>query len=429
MNIKIIHQNNQAIIFIKKPSLKTFNLTCLFDIGSSSDPVGKKGLAHLSKNMILRGSKKHPTTDQLFSLIEDTGGSMSLSCTKDNIILNLTTLNKFKFKIYKSFEQLYSPSNNKADLIKEKSIQLAQIEALENDSDQKALINFNRQIFQNSYYRFETLGLASDIDKIKINNIRSFQKEIYSSYKVFVFTSNFIEKDYKYIVKLLKKFDNKNIKNKKNSYKFRKSTKYFQFIKKDIIQPVLVIGSVAPYQYSKEFITYNLLRIILGTGFGSRAFMTIRNKLSLAYYTYSFYSPLQYSGLGGIISGVKETGLVQAFENTLDIINQINENRLEQSEIDRAKGFYKGILKSQIETGLSLSQFYARQFMQTKKIITSEKIIEMIDSIKKQDLVKLSQKYFSKGQIYSTLVFRNSKYNQKLTSILKKFNEKGNKKN
>jgi zinc protease len=74
--------NGLLVLSIEVHKLPEVMVRFMIPAGSFSDPVGKEGLANLTNQMLIRGTKNH-SGDALADAIESVGGDLSPFCEED----------------------------------------------------------------------------------------------------------------------------------------------------------------------------------------------------------------------------------------------------------------------------------------------------------------------------------------------------------
>lgn len=398
--------NNLKVLLINKPHLPTVTLMYFSKVGSLDEPQGKNGLCTLTRRMNLRGTKKFPDTYKFNLEVEKLGASISSSSAREVTAFSISAERKFLPKISNILSDvILNPTSRKTDLEKEKIILASHIKELENNPAEYASVAFTKQIFKGSKLANLSLGNIKHLPKITVSDIKTFRRKYFKDSSILAICGNFTKEiNTNEVLSILEKDYNFPLQTKKRrKLKFSKSKKYYNYLKKDIEQPVFTLGTYAPTFKSRDYYKYSLARTILGSGFCAKTSQVIREKLYLAYYAYSFYLPTSIIGTGGIIAGVFSKKLDLAISESRKIIKDLVKGKFTNKELERAKGFYKGVLIGFNESSSAICSFYANQLIQKGKIYTFEEIIKMIESYSKKDITDVLKKYYNQ-KLYLTII-------------------------
>jgi predicted Zn-dependent peptidase len=185
--------------------------------------------------------------------------------------------------------------------------------------------------------------------------------------------------------------------------KILKPKKKRKVIYQDIQQPIFILGSFAPNYKSKDYYLFILARILMGVGFGGRITQIIREKLHLAYFSYSLFHPKRIKGIAGIVAGVSEKKLDLAIKTSEDTMKKLSKGSIDKEELKRAKGFYEGLLIGNIESSNAICSFYAHQYLFQDKLRDIEDILKEVKSYNLKDLTRVYQELLDE-ELYLAII-------------------------
>jgi len=141
--------------------------------------------------------------------------------------------------------------------------------------------------------------------------------------------------------------------------------------------------------HPKRF-TLDLLNVILGEGMSSRLFTEIRDRLGLAYSINSCVEHFFDSGSVTIYAGVEPRNLSTVIKAILEQLAQLKEI-IPESELSRAKELSKGRLLLRMEDSYSVAGWMGGQEILTRRILSVDQLISIIDAITADELKQLAQ--------------------------------------
>jgi len=147
----------------------------------------------------------------------------------------------------------------------------------------------------------------------------------------------------------------------------------------------------------------DLLNVILGDGMSSRLFSNIRDKLGLAYSISSYVDHFLDTGSLIIAAGVDIKNLNVAIKAIIDELAQLKET-IPESELNKAKEFSKGRLLLRMEDSRSVAGWIGGQELLTKRILTVDEVVSIIDSITVEELQQLARELLTGEKLRLALV-------------------------
>jgi predicted Zn-dependent peptidase len=137
-----------------------------------------------------------------------------------------------------------------------------------------------------------------------------------------------------------------------------------------------------------------LLNMILGSGVSSRLFQEIREKRGLAYSIYSYYDLYRDSGLLAVYGATSPVSYREVISLILKEFKSIKENGISEEELERGQQQLKISLMLGLESSMNRMNNLARNEIYFQKNITPDKIIESIEQVTKEDVIKVAQEMF-----------------------------------
>jgi predicted Zn-dependent peptidase len=134
----------------------------------------------------------------------------------------------------------------------------------------------------------------------------------------------------------------------------------------------------------------DLLNTVLGEGMSSRLFLSIRERLGLAYDVHSFTQKHRDTGYLGVYIGVEPKKAVDAVNAVMAELRSLCEREVGQDEMWRAKEFTKGRLRLELETTNGVSFWLTYQELLFGAIKTIEEELELVDAVTAADVKRVA---------------------------------------
>jgi predicted Zn-dependent peptidase len=149
---------------------------------------------------------------------------------------------------------------------------------------------------------------------------------------------------------------------------------------------------------------FSLLNTIIGGNMSSRLFQEVRERRGLAYSVYSFISSHVDAGMFGFYLGVDPKQTREAIVLVLDEIVKVKTRRIKSSELRSAKEYTKGSLLLAAESADNHMVRNAQNEMHFGQDIALEEIIEKVEAVTADDILKLAGELINPDKMTFTLL-------------------------
>jgi predicted Zn-dependent peptidase len=155
-------------------------------------------------------------------------------------------------------------------------------------------------------------------------------------------------------------------------------------------QAHISLGVRVPSYLHPDRYAVDLLNTVLGEGMSSRLFLSIRERLGLAYDVHSFTQKHRDTGYLAVYIGVDPKKAVEAVNAAIAECRKLQEEEVTQDELERAKEFTKGRLRLELETTNGVAFWLCYQELLLKEIRTVEDEVAQIDAVTAADIKRVA---------------------------------------
>ena len=391
-------KNGLTLITVDLPHLDS--VTSMVAVGAGSRYEDKKtnGISHFLEHMFFKGSRKYPTAEIISTLVDGIGA-----------INNAFTYKEYTaYWIKSSAKNLELSSDVLASMIKESLLSEEEIEK------EKGVIIEELRMYRDNPQRFvwelyETLqfgdqplgwdigGQEKTVMSIKRSDLVSYIDSLYSPENMVLVYAGKLPKNIKEIAeKLFLSLP------KRSQYKFRPYVKQKQikgkvniFYKKTD-QANLVLGVEGYSRKDGKRYVAKVLATILGEGMSSRLFMQVREKRGLAYHVSGDHYSYADTGAFAVYTGLKLEKIDEGLEVILAELERVTKEKVEDSELKKAKEMTRGRLALRKESTNFLAEYFGTEFVVDRKIETFEKLLEKIDAVTADEVRDVARELFKK---------------------------------
>ena len=266
------------------------------------------------------------------------------------------------------------------------------IEGRINNKKQYAVDRCIEEMCKDEVYSLYQYGYITDLEKITSAQMYEHYKTIIKTSPIYIsMIGNFEEHDVKKMVEKTFKFERGtliDIPKDEMAMGTQRENKVFEEM--EINQGKLTLGFRTNISYKDSlYESFLLASNILGGGANSKLFVNVREKESLAYYVYT--KSYKYKSIMLIAAGIE----FENYDKSLKIINEqveeLKAGNFSDKDIQYAKKSIVTSLQSMTDSSFSISEYYfGRKLTQSDRSI--EDIIEKINSVNKDDIVKAASK-------------------------------------
>ena len=366
--------------------------------GSNLDSVGQKGINKILSSLLTRGCEGF-NNFTLSEYIESYGAELNQEVFEDGISISIKSLNEHFSKLLPLLDLIINKpilSETEFQKVKKSSIDLIKREK-ENPFN-ICFEKWKKIVYSSHPYAFNTIGNVIDVSRITY-------KDVLEEYKNFRKREMYIISNNSVINGQNLKTSNQEIFNEKlvsGNYDLNPLNR-FDFINNDSNQAIIMIGNQTCSRRSSEYLPLKVLESYLSYGMSAALFKLFREKNGITY-DLGVFNPIRSDNAPFLVYlSVSNKNALFAFELLTSLWKNLLSNPLIDSEIFLAKEKLKG---SFLLSNQSLDEILHRKIQLISygiNPISEEELNSKIDKISPLDILKLTNKYFSKPFILSLI--------------------------
>jgi len=359
--------------------------------GSDMDRNRKKGLNKILCSLLTRGCKGF-NNFTLSEYIESYGAELNQEIFEDGISISIKSLNEHFSKLFPLLDLIINkPILSETEF---KKVKKSSIDHIKKDKENPFNIcfeNWRRIVYLNHPYAFNTIGNANDVSKITYEDVLLEFKNLKNREKYLI--SNNPEINGENFGTLEKKI----LKEKSDPLNHNSNNKNrFDYINNDSNQTIIMMGDQTCSRRSSEYLPLKVLESYLSYGMSAALFKLFREKNGITY-DLGVYFPVRSGNAPFLVYfSVSNKKALFAFELLSTLWKDLLLNPLIDNEILLAKEKLKG---SFLLGNQSLDEILQRKIQLISYGISSiseHNLNSKIDEISSLDILKLTNKYFSK---------------------------------
>lgn len=413
--------NGVRILAEKIDHVKSASIGIWVKVGSNNENEETNGLSHFIEHMLFKGTKNRKA-NEIAEEIDSLGGQINAFTSKECTCFYVKVLDENINEAIDILSDMFFNSLFEEDEIKKEiSVVIEEIKMYEDSPEDLVHDKMSEIIFKNSSMAYNILGTEENIKTFDKEKILKYMKKHYSPKNTVVsIAGNFDEENFVQLVK--DKFENWNNTENRDEYTNSEYKKDVFGIHKDLEQLHMCIGNRTLGRHDKNHYPLLILNNIFGGTMSSRIFQEVREKRGLVYSIYSYISAYKHSGIFSIYAAMSYEEAENALSTILKEMVSMKKN-ITELEFLRAKQQIKGNYILSLENTSSRMSAMGRRELMYDEIKYPEEIVDKINSVKFDDVIKVADELFDIKSLSVTFVGNLEKYNNLEETVKKVLGE------
>lgn len=400
MNITTLN-NGLKIVTVERPQTETVALGIWINTGSAYERKEHNGISHFIEHMVFKGTQKRDFL-AISEDIENVGGATNAYTSREFTSFYAKMLKQdLELAIDVLADFIMAPTFPYEEMIKEKEVVVQEIKQTFDDPSDAVFENFQEKVFADQPMGRSILGTADLVRSFDAEQLRDYMNHNYAGNNIVVSAVGNLK--HSEFVKMVA--DRMNGLRAKTDF-IKPKQEYiggFCVENRDVEQAQVVLGFHGINYEDPDYRASHVMSLILGGGMSSRLFQEIREKRGLVYTVYSFSNSYSKSGLCGVYAGLDALQINQYLPVVADELKKITNEYVEDKELRRAKTQIKAGLLMGLESSFATAEMLARQQLIYGRFINIDEIVEQIDKIEKEDVLRVARRLFSDKPTYALL--------------------------
>jgi predicted Zn-dependent peptidase len=398
------------LLTVPMPGLESVTVTVWVRTGSRNEESGISGISHFLEHMTFKGSKKRPTSREIFQAVDSIGGEFNAGTEKDwtNFYIKAGKENlEVAFDVLS--DMVLNPLLKEDEIEREKGTIIQEIKMYEDTPTMKIGDIYEELVFAGNPLGWDTTGTPESVKKIKKDDFVRYRKMHYHPENMVITVAGGINEDV--VLGLVKKYFGslapfKGAAFKGKEFISKQTQPRFKLKTKESDQAHLILGFVCEGKGYKKRFVQSLLSVILGLPASSRLFIEVRERRGLAYAVRTGMTRYEGVGYMGTYAGVNIERCDEAIKVILDQIYGLasKEYPITEAELAKAKGFLKGNLALALEDTSSVGTFFGEQELFLKEVLTPEQVYKKVNEITLDEIYDEAKKLFVPSKLNLAII-------------------------
>ncbi len=411
--------NGLRIIAEKLDYVKSVSFGIWVKVGSVNENNNTNGMSHFIEHMLFKGTSNR-SANQIAEETDNIGGQMNAFTSKDCTCFYIKVLDENLDEAVDILSDMFFNSKfEKEELEKEISVVIEEIKMYEDSPEDVVHDKLSEIVFKNSTLAYPILGTIDNLKSYTRERVLDYKKEQYSPERTVISIAGNFDEDY--LVKLLEDKFGKWENNLKTDLEDSDSeyTRNIVGIDKELEQLHICFGTKTIGRHDDLYYPLMIMNNVFGGTMSSKVFQEVREKRGLVYSIYSFASNYAENGIFGVYAGLAYENLEEAIKTILEEMDKMKNAQITEEEFNRAKQQIKSNFILGLESTSSRMSSIGRRELLYNEISTPDEVVEKINSVQLEDIIKISKMIFNKEN-FTAVYTGNLKKHKNLQGIFEK---------
>jgi zinc protease len=409
---RTVLSNGLTVLHSENHSLPIVMVTLTVKAGQRHEPKEKAGLANLTAELLTEGTKNR-SSREISEEIDFIGASLNASAENDFTTITLSVLKKDIDKGFGLFSDiLLNATVPQAEIDRKREMVKGSLRQREEDPSFLAGRAFKKEVFGEHPYGRLIEGSTNTLDTITKDDLVTFYSGFFLPNNAILsiagdLTSDELDSEMKKYLGAWKKADLSLIPRADIEGKKAKSVIK---IDRDLTQANVIVGHLGISRDYPDYYAVSVMNYLLGGGgFSSRLMQSVRDKMGLAYDVHSFFSAYKEGGSFQIGVQTKNESANVALDEIFKQIERMQSEMVSDGELSDAKAYLTGSFPRRLDTSRKIADFFASVEFFGLGADYIEKYPSYINSVTKEDVLRVAKKYLDTGHYVLVVVANQEK--------------------
>ena len=396
--------NGLTILTEQMGHIRSVSMGIWIKSGSRHEDPLVNGISHFVEHMVFKGTSNRSAED-IARQVDSIGGNMDAFTGKETICFNVKVLDEhLPIAVDILSDMVLHPIFDGKEITRERGVILEEIKMDEDNPDYLVHEIFTQNFFKGHPLGKPILGTKDTVRRFDQDAILAYYRGKFRSGNMIISAAGNL--DHHEFVKLLgDRFAT--LPTGTNGWHDtppKVNSRINLRNKKSLEQVQICVGVPSyPISHDRRYVTY-ILNTLLGGGMSSRLFQNIREKQGLVYSIFSELNPFRDAGMLSVYAGTSRESAPKVVQSIVNEFRVLKQQPISEEELKRAKDQLKGSLMLSLESSTARMSNLARQEMYYDHFVGMDEIINRIQAVTVEDVMRTSNELFQPGLIAVTVL-------------------------
>ncbi len=397
--------NGLTILTERMDHIRSVSMGIWIRSGSRHEDPRVNGITHFVEHMVFKGTTSRSAED-IARQVDSIGGNMDAFTGKETICFNVKVLDEHLPRAVDILsDMVLHPTFDGKEIGRERGVILEEIKMDEDNPDYLVHEIFTQNFFKGHPLGKPILGTKETVRRFDQESIWAYYGGKFAPGNMIISAAGNLQHQ-DFVDLLRQRFEQlpagpndgwRDTPPKTNSRIILRN-------KKALEQVQICIGVPSyPISHERRYVTY-ILNTLLGGGMSSRLFQNVREKQGLVYSIFSELNPFRDVGMLSVYAGTSRESAPKVVRSIVHEFCELKKQPISQEELKRAKDQLKGSLMLSLESSTARMSNLARQEMYYDHFLSMDEIINRIQAVSAEDLLRSANELFQPELIAVTVL-------------------------
>lgn len=387
---KIVLKNGLTVALEKLDFVRSAAIHVFVGCGNSNENEQNVGMSHFIEHMVFKGTQTQSSRD-ILQKTDLMGGGINAFTAKEHTCFYARTLDYHVPKMLDIIcDMICYPLLSEQDIEVEKGVVLEEIRMYEDTPEELCIDKLNEVCWENSHLAYNILGTRETVNNFKSEQLREFLKKYYVPERTVISVCGSFDR--REVLAVIEKYFSQQP-NSKNPIHIKKPvfSGGISLLDRPTEQTHVSFCFEGDSITAEDRYAALIFSTIAGGSQSSRLYLRIREELGLAYNVFSYNSNYRNCGSFSVSAALAPENQHKFLQESLEILGAMRRD-ITDDEIYRTKEQYKSSLVMSTESVVGISASMGRQLLYNGEYVDVNGIIDKIDSVTKEEVLRVSRK-------------------------------------
>lgn len=382
------------------PAARSVSVAILVGVGSRHEEGSEAGLSHLLEHLAFKGTRGHPDPGALSATIEAVGGSANASTDRELTVFSAKVpREQMAAALAVTAELALRPLLRRADLVAEKPVIVDEIRMYIDSPGDHVFTLFDELLFADHPLGREIAGTPRSVRRQHIEALRTHWATWYAADRVVVAAAGALDHDavVDAATGWLADLPERPASRRATAPPRPAPPGAVVVSHRALAQGNLCLGMPGVARDDPDRWALDLLGAVLGDGMGSRLFLELRERRSLAYDISTFATSYADCGTFGVHAGFDPDHAERVVTGILDELERVVNDPVPAHELERARAYTRGRLELRMEDSAAVAGWLGSGESLLPRILSVEEVIERLDAVSADDVLRVARRHATPG--------------------------------
>jgi len=398
--------NGLQVVVVMHHEQPAVNLRLMVGVGAAVDPIGKKGVASLTGQLLDQGTTTR-TASEIAESIDTVGGLLSVGAGSDLSFVNaLVMTDSFEFGVELVGDIARNPSFAPEEIERQRQQVLSGLQVSYDDPAYLAGVVFGRLVYGDHPYGLPATGTPESVRAISRADLRAFHGTHYAPNNALLAIVGDIEASAAFTAaeRVFGDWQRKALPPTTMVEVPEPTHRVVVIDKPGSLQTAIRAGHAALSRTSPDYLAFDVAIKILGGEGGNRLGSVLRTERSL---TYAASADIASRRFGGDFMGETDTrsdATAEVLRLMVEEVARLRRERVSRRELENAQAYLAGSFPLTVETPNAIAAQVLEALLYGLDLDDLPKYPERINAFSVEDIRRVSRRYLQPDRLSIVLV-------------------------